>query len=93
MISKIDDNMNLLRFGQIYGEGLDYHYTFFDYCGEAMAESKFNSLLKSNEVHEQNLNDFTSLVQLFAKYAFGECQIHSLTFNILFISGGQCKVS
>ena len=53
-----------------------------------MAESKFNSLLKSNEVHEQNLNDFTSLVQLFAKYAFGECQIHSLTFNILFISGG-----
>ena len=42
------------------------------YCGEAMAESKFNSLLKSNEVHEQNLNDFTSLVQYLLK-----CQIRN----------------
>ena len=53
-----------------------------------MTDSKFNSLLKSNEVHEENLKDFTSLIELFALYNFGECEINSLTLNILFLSGG-----
>lgn len=94
MVAKLDENQNIIRFGQIYGEGLDYTFTFFDYCGNIITKaSSFNSLLKTSEVYEQNLENFNAQLTLFGNFNFAECTINSLTINLLFHSGANCPLS
>ena len=50
-------------------------------------------MFKTNAVHEQSLENFNALLTLFANFNFGECDINSLTINLLFHSGAECPVS